>query len=170
MKFGTLVAVLTALSAIPAFAEAEPTCASLPASQQSVWSAFNAYVKSGADRDAMIYIGALQQYQVDLEQYGDQTDSDFGNNNSVDIFESRGRALCSPNGFRTLDKWLKNEDPTAVKFVLFYSAIAFVDGAAAEDLVEWQTLLKRKYPTLIEKIQRENRAFFKAHPIIWLGT
>ncbi len=71
----TLIA-LAFLAAAPAFAQS--TCATLPANQQAVLATYNTYLTSSSDLDATLFIGAIAQYQADIDQLADKTNPNFG--------------------------------------------------------------------------------------------
>ena len=83
-----LLLSLAFLSASTSFA-AKSECEALPKSQQAIFKAYNAYLKSNAEIDALVFIGSVMQYEADVETFGDQKDPDFGNTYTADIFESK---------------------------------------------------------------------------------
>jgi hypothetical protein len=135
-----------------------------------VYGAYNTYIKSGSELDALPYVGALSQYLVDIDLYGDKTDPSYGNNQSVDIFESGNAQLCSRGGTDVLEKRALRGDLVAVELVLFYSAIYPTDGASTDDLGDIQARLKKKQPLVVKQAIAKNRDFFEAHPIQWFDN
>ena len=143
-------------------------CADLPGSQQAVFQAFNAYLKSGDRLEAMMYIGALKQYLADVEQFGDPTDPDYGNTYTVALFESTPSYLCTD--VTQFERQILGGDPTALELLLFYAAVSHGDdGAAAEVLGEIQLKVKKLFPQALARIELSNAAFFQKHPIAWMS-
>jgi len=144
------------------------SCAELPRSQQSVFKVFNLYLKTGSMSDGFAYLGALAQYQEDIEEFGDARDPNFGNRYDVSLYESLPSGLCTD--VRRLERKVLAGDAGAIEFFLLYSAqTGNGDGAGAGDIGEVQDKIRKKYPDLVKQAQRNHAAFFARNPLKWVS-
>jgi len=66
---------------------------------------------------------------------------------------------------------ISDGDKTAIELVLVYSAAVSLDGAEAESIGEYQSIIKKKHAALIEEVEVKNKDFFRKMPINWIeGT
>jgi len=94
------------------------------------------------------------------------------------LFEGGEATYCEKNGaiwygidnasMDFLKPWAASGSEDAIKVVLFYSALYPTDAADAEALAEVQFEMKRYQKKTINKVIKENAAFFKKHPIRWV--
>src|ERR1035438_7981192 len=87
-----------------AFADEPQKCSGLPKSQQNLFALFNKFASSGLDRDSLIYIGALSEFNSAVDDLP-QNDPNFGNKFSADLFESKAASLCSKKTVNGKDVW-----------------------------------------------------------------
>jgi len=147
----------------------QPTCElNVPAQQQEVYKAFNAFAESNSEADGLIWIGALLQYSADIQALVDQNDPNVGNDNYVGLESSSGY-LCANKGMQKWEERARLGNRVAIEMYLMYSAAYQEDGAGAEDLGEIQQVILDKYPKTVKWVENKYASFFKAHPIQWFN-